>query len=46
MAGGVSNGEENGFIFLLCSTQSFFSPRIPINGVVGVLEEIGAGFMD
>ena len=37
MAGGVSHGEEDGFVLLPCLFKSFLTPRIP-DGEVGVVQ--------
>ena len=44
VAGGVAYGEEDGFVELFGEVKSFRGPWMPINGVVGVLEEVGALF--
>ena len=43
MAGRIADAEQDGFIFVFGPLQGFLSPRIPVHGVVGVLQEIGAG---
>jgi hypothetical protein len=37
MAGGISNGKKNRFVFFLGLLKSLLSPRIPIHRIVGVL---------
>ena len=41
VAGGIPDGQQNGFVFLLGPRQDFAFPRMPVNRVVGVLEQIG-----
>ena len=41
MTSGVANGYQDGFVFFACSRQSLWAPRIPIHGVVRVLQEVG-----
>ena len=40
VAGGIANAEQDGFIVRLCRLKSFCTPRVPVNGMVGVLTEI------
>ncbi len=40
MTGGISDREEDRFVFLACLRESFFAPRIPIDRIVSVLEKI------
>jgi hypothetical protein len=42
VAGGVANGEEDGLVELSGGLEGFRPPGIPVHGVLGVLEEIGA----
>ncbi len=42
---GVTDREKNRFIFGAGSGESIRPPRIPVNRIVLVLEEIGAGFV-
>src|SRR6266581_208266 len=46
VAGRVANTEQDGFVLLLCLLQSFFTPWVPIYGVVGMLQEIRACLVD
>ena len=46
VTGGISNGEEDGFVFGAGAGEGFFAPGEPVDGVVGVLEEVGAVFVD
>jgi len=46
MAGRIPNADQNRFVFCFCTLQGFFAPRIPIDRVVGVLEEVRASFVD
>jgi hypothetical protein len=44
MTSGITYTEENGFVFLPGFRQSLFTPRVPVNWVVFVLQEIRGGF--
>jgi hypothetical protein len=46
MARGVADAEENGFVFFLGSSESFFPPGIPIHRVMSMLQKIRAGFVN
>jgi hypothetical protein len=46
VAGRVTNREEDRFIFFSGFLKSLFSPRIPIYGIIGVLQEIWTLFID
>ena len=46
MAGGVTDAEKDRFVLVARFLQRLFAPRIPFHGVAGVLEQIGAGFID
>jgi hypothetical protein len=46
MAGGITDGEEDGFVFPPGFAKSFFVPRIPVYGIVGMLKKVGAFFLD
>ena len=41
VAGRVADGYQDGFIFFSCSRQSFWTPGVPIHGVVRVLQQVG-----
>ncbi len=41
VAGGVANGEEDWFIFFAGFFESFITPWVPIDSVVGAHQEIG-----
>jgi hypothetical protein len=45
MAGRVTDGQEDWLVFVPCFLQSLLSPGIPVNGIIGVLEQIGAGLV-
>ena len=45
MAGGVADGEEDEFVFLFREGECLIAPWQPVYGVVGVLEEVGGGFL-
>jgi len=46
VTGGISDRKKNGFVFFFCLRQGFLSPRVPLHGIVGMLKEIRAGFID
>jgi len=46
VAGGISDAHQNGLVFLSGFLNSFVSPGIPVNRVVGVLEQVGAAFVN
>ncbi len=37
VTGGITDRQQNWFILLACETQRFFTPRIPVDGVLSVL---------
>ena len=45
VAGGVADAEEDGLVFVAGLLEGFRPPGEPVDGVVGVLEEVGAGFV-
>ncbi len=45
VARGVADAQKNRFVLALRSLERFRSPRVPVDGVPGVLEEIGAGLV-
>jgi hypothetical protein len=45
VAGTVTNTEQNRFVFGLRALKGFVTPGIPVHRVIGVLAEVGAGFM-
>jgi hypothetical protein len=46
MAGGIAAGKQDGFVFGFGFLERFLTPGVPVDGVVGVLEEIRRGFVD
>ena len=46
VAGGITDGEKNGFIFLVCFFEGFVTPGIPVDGIIGVLEKVRAFFVN
>jgi hypothetical protein len=46
MASGITTGKQERFIFLLGFLKGFIAPRIPVDGVVGMPEEVGRRFMN
>ena len=45
MAGGIADGEEDGLVLGLGLGEGLLAPGHPMNRIVLVLEEIGAGFV-
>ena len=45
MAGRVADRKKDRFVFVASALQRLFTPRIPIHGVLGVLQEVGTGFV-
>jgi hypothetical protein len=46
VAGGITDGQKYGFVFLSCPHESIIPPWIPVYRVMGMLEEIGGFFID
>ena len=46
VAGGVADGEEDGAVLLAGELEGVWAPFVPVNGVVGVLLEVGAAGME
>ena len=46
VAGGISNGKEDGLILLPCSAEGLVTPGVPLNGIPCMLEEIGTLLFD
>ena len=46
MACGVADRQQNRLVFAACRGQCRLSPRIPVHGVVGVLEQIRRPLLD
>src|ERR1043165_6287667 len=45
VTGCIAYRDDYGFVLLLCSLECFIAPRVPIHGVVGMLQEIGTLFV-
>ena len=45
VAGRIADGEQHGSAGLACVLEGVVAPRIPVHGVVGVLQQVGAGFV-
>ena len=45
MARGIADGEQNRLSGVACEVEGVIVPRVPINGVFSVLEEVRAGFV-
>jgi hypothetical protein len=41
----VADAEQNGFVFFPCSMQRLLAPGIPLDRVVGVLQQVGTGLV-
>ena len=46
VAGGISDTYQHGLVFLSGFLDSFISPGIPVDRVVGVLEQVGTAFVN
>src|SRR6185437_12336496 len=46
VASGIADREQDGAIFFIGKLQGFRSPGIPVYGVVGMLQQIRAGFVN
>src|SRR5437868_5163563 len=46
MASGIPNANQYWFILILCPLQSFFTPGIPVNGIMCMLQKVWTGFID
>ena len=45
VAGRVANAHQNGLLFGLRPAQGLGAPRVPVHRIVGVLLQVGAGFL-
>ena len=45
MTGGIANGQQDGPVLGAGKVEGFLAPRVPVNRIVLVLQEIGAGFL-
>jgi len=46
VAGRITDAQENRLIFCFGPVQGGLAPRIPVDRVVGVLQQVGAGFVN
>jgi hypothetical protein len=46
MTGRIADGEEDGLVLRLGPVEGLVTPGVPVDGVVGVLQEVGGFFMD
>jgi hypothetical protein len=46
VAGGIPNEKEHGLVFRCGPGESLFRPGMPVYRIVGMLDEIGAFFID
>jgi hypothetical protein len=44
VASGVADGDKDGFAFIPCPAERSLSPRVPIDGIFGMLQQIGTFF--
>ena len=44
VAGGVADAQQNRLVFALCFLERIGSPGKPIDGVLGVLQQVRTGF--
>ena len=42
VAGGIPDGEEDGFMFFCCAAEGLISPRVPVHGIMGMLLQVRA----
>ncbi len=42
VAGGITDGKQNGPVELFRSIECIFAPRLPMHGILGMLAQIGA----
>jgi len=45
VAGGVADGEEDRLVLRACRRECVFAPRVPVDGVVGVLKKVRRGLV-
>ena len=45
VAGGITDGQQDGLVRLAGGAQGLFAPRIPVHRVFGMLPQVGAGFL-
>ena len=45
MAGGVADGKEDGLVLGASFLEGLVAPGVPVHGIVGVLQKVGAGFV-
>jgi hypothetical protein len=45
VTGGIANGQKDGFVLVTGTAEGFFSPRVPVYGVVGMLQQVGRVFV-
>jgi hypothetical protein len=46
VTGGIPDGEIDGLVLIPCAPESLLAPGIPVHGIVGVLQQIGALLLD
>jgi hypothetical protein len=46
VARGISYGKEDRFLFLFRPCKGILTPRIPVHGISGMLEKVGAFFVN
>jgi hypothetical protein len=45
VAGRVADAEQNRLVFAFGPRQGFFAPGVPLHGIVGMLKQVGTGFV-
>ena len=46
VAGGITDGQKDRFVLLAGKLKCFFRPGVPVDRVMGMLQKIGAFFID
>ena len=42
VTGGITDGEQDGFVFVSGQSNGLFVPRMPVHGIIGMLEQVRA----
>ena len=45
MAGGIADRQQYGFAGLAGEFKRLLAPRVPVDRIIGMLQEVGAGFL-
>src|SRR5258708_522609 len=46
VTGGVADGNQDGFVFFSGLFEGFRAPGVPVDGIMGMLQEVRAFFVD